>query len=218
MSQIKTKSIRGLEERMEDMDADTIRYRVLQSVKSFKTSWIDLGQTLYTVWKDKLYKDWGYTAFDAYSRKEIGIRKETALKLLKSYSFLEKEEPAYLKGEYNKEADASVIPTLESVDTLRLAARRKDIDKVDYAQIKKKVLEAGNDARDVKKDLTALIKQREELQPEEAWQKKRIMLLKRFLSTLKSISREIKVSKTLPAHIANDAEKLINKLESELGS
>ena len=104
------------------------------------------------------------------------------------------------------------------MNALRLASKKKEIDKVDYAQIKKKVLEAGNDARDVKKDLTVLIKEREELQPEEAWQKKRIVLLKRFLSTLKSISREIKVSKTLPAHIANDAEKLINKLESELGS
>ena len=76
---MKTKSLERLEEKMTGIEEGSIRYRVLQSAKNFKTSWIDLGQALYSVWKDKSYKGWGYMTFDAYSQKEIGIKKATAI-------------------------------------------------------------------------------------------------------------------------------------------
>ena len=186
MDTTRTKSIKNLEEKMEGASGDALRCQVLKSAKDFKTSWIDLGQTLYTVWKDKLYKGWGYSSFDAYTSKEIGIRKQTALKLLRSYFFLEKEEPLYLKKDCDGKSVAS-MPSYESIDALRLASNKKEIDKSDYEQMKRNVLEKGKDVREVKKDLTALIKQRQELLPEEAWQKKRLGLLRRFLSLLKSI-------------------------------
>lgn len=216
MAEIKTKTLENIERLMENTNSDAVRYRVLQSAKNFKTSWIELGQSLYTVWKDKLYREWGYSQFETYAAKELGIRKQTALKLLRSYFFLEKEDPAYLKKEYNEEASAASIPTYESVDTLRLASRKKELDGQDYANIRKKVLKDGRDACEVKKDLTQLIKERQELMPEEAWQKKRLSLLKRFLSTLRSIKTEIKTTKLLPAQIVKETEKLINRLESEI--
>ena len=87
MSEKKTKSIEKIERKMEEVSRDSLRYQVLKSAKAFKTSWIELGQMLYTVWKDKSYKEWGYSGFDAYTSKEIGIRGQTSFKLLKSYSF-----------------------------------------------------------------------------------------------------------------------------------
>lgn len=216
MGAIKTKAIENIETRMENMDADSLRYFVLSNAKSFKASWIGLGQALYTVWRDKLYKNWGYAQFDTYTAKEVGIRKQTALKLLRSYHFLEKEEPAYLTKEYNEKKEASSTPTLDAVDALRLASKKKLLDQEDYANIKKKVLEEGRDVRDVKRDLTQLIKQREELEPDEARRKKRQALIKRFVSTLKSIKEELRVSKMLPLQILKDTEKLLSKLESEI--
>lgn len=216
MESVKTKSIKNIERKMEGMDVETMRYQVLQNVKSFKASWINLGQSLYTVWKDKLYKNWGYNTFDTYTSKEIGIRKQTALKLLKSYFFLEKQEPQYLRKDHNDELPAATVPTYESVDLLRRASNKKSLDKEDYERIKKNVLEKGKDVREIKKDLTALIKQREELEPEEARQKKKRALLRRFLSALKSVREEIKISKMLPTQIIKDADKLISKLEAEL--
>ena len=215
MDTTRTKSIKNLEEKMEGASGDALRCQVLKSAKDFKTSWIGLGQTLYTVWKDKSYKGWGYNSFDAYTSKEIGIRKQTALKLLRSYFFLEKEEPLYLKKDYDGKSVASA-PSYESIDVLRLAGNKKEIDKSDYEQMKRNVLEKGKDGREVKKDLTALIKQRQELLPEEAWQKKRLGLLRRFLSLLKSIREEIRLAKILPVQIVKDVDKLIAKLESEM--
>lgn len=218
MSGAKTKTMQNIEQKMEDMDINTLRYQVLSNVKTFKTSWVDLGQALYTVWKDKLYKDWGYGTFDVYAKKEIGIRKETALKLLKSYYFLEKEEPLALKKDYHESAEASSLPTYESVNVLRLASGKKDIERDDYAKLKKNVLEDGKDSTEVKKDLTSMIRQREELDPKEAWQKKRAILLKRLLSNIKSLQKEIRISKLFSSGITNDIDKLINKLESEATS
>jgi hypothetical protein len=188
----------------------------LESAKSFKTSWVELGQALYSVWKDKLYKEWEFGTFDAYTSREIGIRKQTALKLLRSYYFLEKEEPRYLRQDYLESADAATVPGYESIDVLRLARNKKTLDNEDYANLKKDIFEKGKDARQVRKDLTAMIRQREELEPEEAYKKRRLATVKRFLSTLKSLKQEIELSKLLPAPLIKEAQGLINKLESEI--
>lgn len=212
---MKTKSLKTIENAMEELDASSMRHQVLQAAKDFKTSWIALGQTLYTVWKDKLFKNWGFAQFDTYTAKEIGIKKPTALKLLRSYYFLEKEEPQYIKKDYNEEVDTNNVPSYEAIDLLRRASAKK-IDKEDYNRIKTNVLEHGKDVRDVKKDLTALMRQREELEPDEARRRKRQSLIKRFLGSLKAIKTEITISKMLPMQIIKDADKLIQKLESEL--
>lgn len=47
----KTKSLQGIEQRMESLDRDSLRYHVLESARNFKTSWIELGRALYSVRK-----------------------------------------------------------------------------------------------------------------------------------------------------------------------
>ena len=216
MDNRKTKAIENIERKMESMDSDSLRYQVLKSAKTFKTSWIELGQMLYTVWKDKLYKDWGYSEFDAYTSREIGIRGQTSLKLLKSYSFLKKTEPQYLKRDREGEGSAGQVPTYEAVDVLRRADSNKDIAREDYSRIRKYVLEDGKDAKEAQKDLTQIIKKNEELEPQEVHDKKSETRLKRFLSLLKSIKEELYISKTLPEEIGKETDKLISMIEDEL--
>lgn len=216
MNTIKTKSLKSIEEKMTGMDVNSLRYHVLESAKNFKTSWVELGRGLYSVWKDKLYKDWDYSTFDIYTSREIGIRKQTAMKLLKSYYFLEKEEPGYLKQDYVDSADAALVPGYESIDVLRLAKNKKTLDEDDYANFKKEIFEKGKDARALRRDLTAMIRDRQELEPEEAYKKKKHTTVKRFLSTLKSLKQELEISKLLPMPLIKEAAELIRKLEAEL--
>jgi len=216
MSDLKTKAIKNLEDKMAGIDESSIRHQVLAQAKGFKTSWLDLGQALYSVWKDKLYKDWGYQDFEKYTAKELGIRKETALKLLRSYSFLEAKEPMYLRKEYVEDANAANVPTYEAVNALRLANNKKDIDKLDYEVLRKDVLEKGKDARDVRKNITALIKQREEFGPEEARLKNRLTKLRRLLGTIRALREEITISKLLPMKIIQETDKLIKHIEGEI--
>ncbi|MDD4957306.1 MAG: hypothetical protein PHH49_07290 [Candidatus Omnitrophica bacterium] len=212
----KTKAIERIERQMEDIDEGSIRYKVLDCARRFKSSWMELGQTLFSVWKDKLYKEWGYSEFDTYVLKEIGIRGQTAGKLIRSYSFLEREEPAYLVHRKEDGADTAKMPTYEAVDVLRRAKLNKNIDVEDYRKIRENVLENGKEAADVRKELSVIIRKNEELEPEEARKKKREIIVKRFVNTLKSVRKEIRMYKMLPDDILREAEKLIEKIESTI--
>ena len=216
MTTVKTRSLERIEERMQDMDKDSLRFHILENVKKFKMSWIELGQALYSVWKDKLYKSWGYSTFEAYTSKEIGIKKQTAMKLLRSYYFLEKEEPAYLEKNYTESAEAASAPTYEAVNVLRLAKNKKVLDEGDYRDLKKKVFQKGSDAGQVRKELTSLIKERQELEPEEARKKREIATVKRFLAMLKTIKRDIEILKLFPASVIRETDKLIKRIEEEI--
>ena len=211
-----TKSLQNIEEKMKGLDANSLRYHILESAKNFKTSWVELGRSLYSVWKDKLYKEWGYSTMDAYTGKEIGIKKQTAMKLLKSYYFLEKEEPQYLKQDYVSSVDAANVVSFESVDVLRLAKSKKGLDEEGYVNLKKEIFEKGKDAREARKDLTTMIRQREELDPQEAFAKKRLATARRFLGILKALKKELEILKLLPAPLIKEAAALIKKLEEEL--
>ncbi len=216
MEEHKTKSLRAIEDKMASLNVSSLRYHVLESAKNFKSSWIELGRSLYSVYKDRLYKEWGFTTFDAYTAKEIGVKKPTAMKLLRSYYFLEKEEPAYLEKDYTKSLDTAKLPSYEAVDLLRKAKDKKTLDQEDYSKLKKEIFEDGKDTQQVKRDLTALIRQREELEPEEAYRKKRMAILKRFLGSLKALKQEAEVLKLLPVQLIKEAEELIKKIEAQI--
>jgi hypothetical protein len=82
--------------------------------------------------------------------------------------------------------------------------------------LKKELFEKGRDWREVRKDLTSLIRERQELAPEEAYQKRKSATVKRFLSTLKALKKEIELSKLLPATLIKDAQNLIERLEDQV--
>jgi hypothetical protein len=213
-----TKAMQNIDEKLSEIaGGDPAREHVLVCAKQFKTSWVELGRALYAVWKDKLYRNWGYGDFDAYTSKEIGIKKNTSMKLLKSYYFLEKEEPQFL-SQYQQAAeqgDQARLPGLESIDLLRKAKEGKQLDTDDYQNLKEAVLK-GKEDTEVKKELTSLIRQREELEPEEAWERKRGAVIRRFVGTLRSLSDELKSSKIVSAQLIKETEALLRKLESEI--
>ncbi|MEI6633163.1 MAG: hypothetical protein WCP22_05000 [Chlamydiota bacterium] len=216
MDTLKTKAVGRIEETMQGVEEGSLRYQILKSAKEFKTSWVELGRALYTAWKDKMFKSWGYMTFDAYTAKEIGIRKATALKLLKSYYFLEKEHAAYLNEDYLDSSEAASVPPVESIDLLRKAKEGKRIDQDDYATLKASVFEKGKDPGDVKRELTRMMKQREELDPDEVFQKKQQATVKRLLGALASLHREAEISKLLPAALLRELAGLVKKIEAEL--
>jgi hypothetical protein len=216
---VKSRSLDTLDQKMKEFDENSLRFRVLEKVKLFKTSWIELGQALYSVWKDKLYRQWGFTQFDTYTAKEIGIKKPTAMKLLRSYYFLEKEEPDYLKKSVEGEPEqAGAIPSMEAVDLLRSAKSKKTLGESEYANLKKDVFEKCRDVKEIKKDLTSLMRQREELDPEEARDRRREQTLRRFLGSLRAVKHEIESAKFLPVSIIKETDMLIKKIEHELNA
>ena len=208
-----SKSIDQIEEKMAGLEPGTIRYEALQAAKRFKSSWIDLGRVLWTVYRDKKFKEWDYLTFDAYCSKEVGIRAATAKKLLQSYYFLEKEEPSLLK-KFEEESPAK-LPQPDSVNMLRLLKNNEKVPAGDYQQVRRYVLEKGGEAQQVRREIRSLMESAEE-DPEAARAARRHGVIRRTIGTLKSLKADLQESKLLPVKLLAEIEALVKKLEEAI--
>lgn len=193
--------------------ANEVRSQVIQSARNFKESWKDLARALHVVWEEKFYKEWGYDTFDRYTTKEIHIRKHTAMKLIHSYSFLQKEKTKSLEHQDGTAKETAAL-SFEAVNLLRQA--KKNLDNDTYKNIKKDIFGQKNNLEDIKKDLSLLIRQRKDINPEAERKKQNSTIIKRFLSTLKSLKRDIEVLKLLPMPITKNIDELIHKIENQI--
>jgi len=193
---------------MENLSPESLRYRVLECAKTFKSSWIELGRHLYAVHRDKLYRDWGYSTFEIYCGKEIGIRQQTAVKLLKSYYFLEKEEPDYLKDRGDEKPKE--VPSFESVNALRLAKRSERISDNDYKKIREDVLEKGGEPTEVKKKIKYLLKPAVEKEVSES--ERKTQAAKKTRATLENALGELSAL-SFPNKILKKMEELLGMLQ-----
>lgn len=212
----KTKSLERIETNLLLAEEGSLRHAILSCAKHFKSSWLELGQHLIAVHKDKLYKEWGYLTFEAYCAQEIGIRKETGIKLIRSYYFLEKEEPEYVKKEYLESVDTHKIPSCGAVDTLRQVKNNKNFTIADYERLKRHVFEEGKEEKEVKDVYRAMMKSVREDDPEEARSARRSQYVRRLIGTLQSIKREAGINKFLSGPVLQELSDIIGKIESEL--
>ena len=204
-----------IEKKKKDVNGEALRMELAEYAKGFKISWIHLGQGLYSVWRDKLFHAWGYEKFEDYVVRELGLKKPLALKLVKTYFFVEQEEPAYLRKEFSEAREAVVVPGYEGLDVLRLARRRNELTKDDYIKFRKDIFERGKDASLVKKDLTAIIKERKQVDPDEEREMRHQASVKRFLNALKNFKKDMDTLKLIESNIVEDVEELLKKLEEK---
>ena len=196
--------------------ADQLRRQLVQHSKDFKTSWVKLGQALYPVWKDKLFYGWGYDKFEYYTERELGIKQATAIKLLKSYFFLEKEEPKYLTGKFSEDREAKQVPGWDAVNILRMAKQKKEITAEDYSSLREAVFDKGRDAAAVRRDLVAMMKERKEVDPDEERRMRNLAALRRMQNAIRSFKRDIETLKLVPAAIMEETDKLLKQIEKAI--
>lgn len=208
----KPRSIQQIEERMTALEPESYRYQVLGCARDFKSSWIRLGQYLFSIYKDKLYKDWDYLTFEAYCAKEIGIKQPTAVKLLKSYAFLEKEEPAFVKKEKLDDRRPTQIPGFEAVNALRLAKESERLSPQQYASLREDVLENPKEDKDIKQKIRYVL--RSTASPKDAAadkEERRRAMVKRLMAQLGTCKDEF-TNMGLPAKIMKKIDELVDVL------
>lgn len=128
---------RHIEKIMQHMDPSSERYRVLETAKRFKSSWVELGEKLMEVNSHGAYREWGYKSFDEYCVQEIRIKRPTAEKLTMAYRYMEKEEPGLLA----RRDELKPLPDYRSVDLLRRAKEEKGFSDEEYAGLRKSIVE-----------------------------------------------------------------------------
>jgi hypothetical protein len=195
-----------------------LREKTQDAAKRHKASWIELGQYLFSIHKDKLYKTWGFLTFDTYCRKELGIKETTAAKLLKSYSYLEREEPRLAKAASpdSDEDIPSVIPHYESVNMLRLAKDNKRISPQDFAQIRNSVINSGKEPKEVKMQVRNLLSEQEVKDPAEVRRTRRNAAIKRIVSVINMAKKELENEDLLPDYLIKQMSQLVEKLQDQI--
>jgi hypothetical protein len=194
--------------------SENLRTHIAQYAKDFKLSWVQLGQGLYSVWRDKLYQSWEFEKFEDYVVRELGLKKPLALKLVKTYFFVEQDEPVYLKKEFSEARETSVIPGYESLDVLRMARGRKELTREDYTKLRKDIFEKGREASLVRKDLTAIIKERKKIDPNQAREERHEQSMRRLAAALKTFKKDMETLKSGDPDIVQEADELLQRLES----
>jgi hypothetical protein len=127
--------------RIDDLPESSLRRKVLEGARRFKSSWVDFGRLLTQVKREHLWREWGFASFEAYCTKELFIRKQTAEKLTMSYGFLERHEPE-LAEERPGRGSHEKAPPFEVIEVLSRAEAAGRLDAERWHDLREEALEA----------------------------------------------------------------------------
>lgn len=204
MEEAATKGNQHIEQLLQQLPPDSERYRVLLSAKRFKSSWVELGESLTRVANTGEFQTWGYTSFEDYCSREIRIRRQTADKLLLAFRFLEREEPGVLERK-----EARTLPDFRSVDLLRQAREEQTFSPDHYSDLRKAVLEDERSHPTVARQFRELV---QEYQPERRGERR----CQGALSAARRLGNALAELDAVPPDLEQAVQELIGYLEGRL--
>lgn len=132
-----TQAEEKIEHLLSQLEPGSERYRILSSAKQFKSSWVNLGQQLQEVRRERLYAQWGYECFEDYCSREIRIRRQTADKLTMAFHYLEQKNPTLIA----EDRSLNPLPDFRSIDILRQADADTKFDQEKQQELHNAVFE-----------------------------------------------------------------------------
>ena len=199
-----------------NLEQDQMREKIVEVARAHKASWIELGQYLHTIQKNKMFKYWGYLEFEHYTVKELGIKLNTALKMMRSYQYLENEEPKVIAAHYSNEENPRKVPNYESVNMLRLAKKNPLLTTGDVSTIREHVFEHAQEPKEIRPLLNRMLSEREVKDPAEVRRTRRNQAIKRLINMLGNTRKELENEKLLPEFLLNQMDELQAKLVDQL--
>ncbi len=213
-----TKIMREIEDNMDHLEPESLRFQVLEAVKKFKGNWLELGRFVNVVEKSQSFREWGFVTFESYCTRELKLRQQTVIKLLRSFLFLKREEPASLSAFLEDRYAAGRLPDYESINVLRMARAKKAISEEDYGKLRSAVFDGDTQPREVGRQYRSMLQvaRDAEADPEEAWLRQRRESLKKVLTSLRTVKNTVELSQLLPDAGLATLKKLIEQVEEEL--
>ncbi len=126
----------------EQHEGDPERATMVRLTRRFKASWLELGQALSDLKRNKSWERWGYDSFETYAKTELKLRADTVEKLTASFMFLHRRAPEVLQRD-----PLEAIPSYQAVDYLRRveerAAEDDSIPEQTLVDVRKQILDEG---------------------------------------------------------------------------
>ncbi|MBM7117175.1 hypothetical protein [Archangium primigenium] len=193
-----------IEKKAAQVPPGTFRHTVLVAAKRFKSTWAELGKLLVQVKDENLWEAWGHASFDAYCLKELHIKKQTALKLTRSFSFLARHEDAeeVAQPEFPQKA-----PPFEVIEVLADAEERGQLSPQEYRSLRDSIWDADKPVSELKKEVTERFPRPPPEPPPESFQVRKLAQMARKLAA------EVSGCRRVPHAIAERASALAEDLE-----
>lgn len=199
-----TRGAQHIEQLLQQLPPDSERYQVLISAKRFKSSWLELGESLTRVANAGQFHAWGYSSFEDYCAREIRIRRQTAEKLLLAFRFLEREEPGVLERREER-----ALPDFRSVDLLRQAREEQSFSPEDYGELRRTVIEEERSHPTAARQFRELL---HEYQPERRGERR----CQAALSASRRLVGALAELDAVPPDLERAAHELVGYLEERL--
>jgi hypothetical protein len=183
----------------------SLRQTVLLVAKKFKSSWVELGKLLVKVRNEALFEEWGYPSFESYCLAELRIKKNTADKLTRNFTFLDKHEPQAV----SQPDIIETAPPFEVVEVLAQAEERGQLSANEYKSIRDSIWNQERPVSELKRELVDRFPppQKDSTDSE---------LVKKLWSASKRLVAELHANKKIPSAIAERAQAVADDLEELL--
>ncbi len=193
-----------LQKKAQSVPPGTFRHTVLQAARRFKSTWAELGKLLVQVRDEAKYEEWGYSSFEAYCLKELHIKKQTALKLTRSFSFLARHEsPEVLREEDFPQR----APAFEVVEVLADAADRGQLSPTEYRSLRDSIWNPEKSAPELKREFTERFpRPAPEPLPES-------VQVRRLAQQARKLASELSGCRRVPSALAERASALAEEVE-----
>ena len=97
-----------------------------------------------------------------------------------------------------------------------MAKQKKELLRDDYLKLRNGVFNKGRDASSIRQDLTAILKERKPINPEEEREKRNEAAIRKLYNALNLFEKDMEVLKLIPGDIVTEAKELLAKLEKQL--
>ena len=181
----------------------------MSAARRFKAGWAELGRLLVEVRDSGAFSEWGYPSFEAYCSTELHIRKQTAEKLLRSFTFLSRREPkVFSERARNTNEEPLEAPAFEVVEVLADADQRGQLSDAEYRRIRDSIWNPDRPASDLRRELAERFPKPEPPPPSDEVQ------LRRLAHTTRKLAQDLKASRAIPRGLAERARALAEELEA----
>jgi hypothetical protein len=195
---------RDLQEKAQSVPPGTLRHTVLLATKRFKSTWAELGKLLVQVRDEGKFEEWGYPSFEAYCLKELHLKRPTALKLTRSFSFLSRHEP---RDVVQQEDFVQKAPDFEVVDVLADAEARGQLTPDEYRSVREQIWNPEKPASEVKRELAERFPRPAPAPPTDALQ------VRRLAQAARKLAEGLNSCRKVPRAVAERAQALADDVE-----
>jgi hypothetical protein len=193
----------SLEAKAREVAPGSLRHTCLLAARRFKSTWAELGKLLVKVRNGSEYEQWGFESFEAYCAKELHIRKATADKLTRSYSFLEKHEPRAV----GREDFVERAPAFEVIEVLADAEQRGQLSSEEYRSIRDTIWSPEKPTSELRREFQERFPRPAPPPPADDVQ------LRRLAASARRLHQELSACRKVPKAVAERASALAEDVE-----